>query len=159
MKKGGQVPRAGKVGVPIEEHIILITSQDDEDARSSGRIARSALPVHPWERTISNPWIGRASSGGQPGGDESNWSSRGLIWKLYDLVAKWGVDHRVPILCADTSLGFGYILVGVRGTDWLVYACDLDMQVAGLLPWVCLTTHLWMNPRLRPSVEKEAIMG
>lgn len=47
------------------------------------------------------------------------------------MVAKWGVDHRVPILCADTSLGFGYILGGVTGTDFLVYACGLDMPHAG----------------------------
>lgn len=57
---GDKYTRAGKVGVDVPEHIILITSQDDEDdedARSSGRIARSALPcvVHPWERTIYMP--------------------------------------------------------------------------------------------------------
>ena len=55
---GDKYTKAEKVGVDVPR---AHNSQDDGDARSPGRIARSALPcvVHPWERTILNPWIGR----------------------------------------------------------------------------------------------------
>ena len=74
---GDKYTKAEKVGVDVPR---AHNSQDDGDARSPGRIARSALPCASMGKndieSLNRPRL--PSSGGQPGRDESNWSSRGL---------------------------------------------------------------------------------
>lgn len=57
----------------------------------------------------------------------------GLMWKVYDMVALKGIDFRLPILdvTPTTNTVCGYLLGGVAGTNFLVFARGLNQPRAG----------------------------
>ncbi|KAK2995371.1 hypothetical protein RJ640_029003 [Escallonia rubra] len=54
----------------------------------------------------------------------------GLLWKIFDMVALKGVHYRVPILGSESSPLSDYLLGGVSGTSFLVFALGLNQPRA-----------------------------
>lgn len=98
---------------------------------------------------------------------DENLSRFGLLWEVYDIVACWGLDFKVPILESKPILFNGYICGGMAPSqNFIVSAAGLYQPAAGrgiVFPGINRypgdKPHLTMNYKTLGVSDRQSGMG